>query len=272
MDKTSVKESIIRSLDNIIDKTSNLEKFEEQIPQVELDIILKDIQQLYENYKLLAKINNKELEGEIEQHSINSIIEKSEQTFSKIKTISETPAKEQIGKIYPNEENDQKNEAFKDTSVEDNKTIEKEQKPNVEEEAGEEEEIIIEQYNQQIKQPVNQETGSETVADKYKNTPQSLNEKLRTTASDNSIAAKLQQDPIKELRSSIGLNEKILFVKELFNENNEEYRKVLSKLDSMPDLTTAMELVNALKLRYSWDDSKESYKLFINYIKRRFTS
>ncbi len=271
MDKTSIKESIIRSLDNIIDKTSNLEKFEEQIPQVELDIILKDIQQLYENYKLLAKINNRELEGEIEQQSINSIIEKSEQTFSKIKTISETLAKEETGKIYPDEENDQKNEAFKDTLVEDNKTIEKEQKPNVEEEAGEEE-IIIEQYEQQIKQPVSQEMGSETVADKYKNIPQSLNERLRTTATDNSIAAKLQQDPIKELRSSIGLNEKILFVKELFNENNEEYRNVLSKLDSMPDLTTAMELVNALQLRYSWDDSKESYKLFINYIKRRFTS
>lgn len=272
MDKLSLRESIIRNLDNIIDKTSNLEKYEEQIPQVELDIILRDIQQLYENYKLLAKLNNKELEGEIEQQNINSIIEKSEQTFSKIKTISELPAEEKTGKMSPDAENDKKKEAAENTFAENKEAIEKEMAASAEEKTDKEEETIIEQYEKQVKPPVNPKTESATVSDKYKNTPQSLNEKLGTTAPDNSIAAKLKQDPIKELRSAIGLNEKVLFVKELFNENNEEYRKVLNKLDNMPDLTTAMELVNALKLRYAWDDNKDSYKLFLNYIKRRFTS
>lgn len=272
MDKSSLRESIIRNLDEIINKTSNLEKYDDPIPQVELDIILRDIQQLYENYKLLAKINNKELEGEIEQQGINSIIEKSEQTFSKIKTISESPSKEEASKLQTGEGIGKKEESTEHTLSADHEVLEKEKEAALEEKTDMEEENIIEQYEQQIKQPATQELESETVADKYKNTPQSLNEKLGTTAPDNSIAAKLQQDPIKELRSAIGLNEKVLFVKELFKENNEEYRKALNKLDNMPDLTTAMELVNALKLRYGWDDTKESYKLFLNYIKRRFTS
>lgn len=98
--------------------------------------------------------------------------------------------------------------------------------------------------------------------------PETLVEHLQHD--DNSLAAKLQQKSINELRTAIGINDKFLFVNELFGGSMEKYNRSIENLDDMKTLNGTLIYLNELKVELQWNNSNEAYQKLLNLIHRKF--
>ena len=87
---------------------------------------------------------------------------------------------------------------------------------------------------------------------------------------DNSLAAKLQQNPGSDLKSSIGINDKFLFVNELFGGSMEKYNKSIDNLNDLKTLNGAMIYLNELKIELQWNSSNEAYQRLSELVTRKF--
>jgi hypothetical protein len=73
--------------------------------------------------------------------------------------------------------------------------------------------------------------------------------------------------PITSLRAAIGLNDRFLFIREIFNNNSEKYNTIIDQLDKME---TIQQAVDYLKVNLSLQKNETSMK-FVDLLKRRFT-
>ena len=87
---------------------------------------------------------------------------------------------------------------------------------------------------------------------------------------DNSLAAKLQQNPIHDLKSAIGINDKFLFVNELFGGSMEKYNKSIENLNDLKTLNGAMIYLNELKIELQWNSSNEAYQKLKDLVSKKF--
>jgi dihydroorotate dehydrogenase len=63
------------------------------------------------------------------------------------------------------------------------------------------------------------------------------------------------------------LNDRFLFIKEIFNNNSEKYNTIIDQLDKME---TIQQAVDYLKVNLSLQKNETSMK-FVDLLKRRFT-
>ena len=99
-------------------------------------------------------------------------------------------------------------------------------------------------------------------------TGETLGEKMM--GEDNSLAAKLQQAPGRDLKSVIGINDKFLFVNELFGGSMEKYTKSIENLNDLKTLNGAMIYLNELKIELQWNSSNEAYLKLKDLVSRKF--
>ncbi|MBC8006356.1 MAG: hypothetical protein H7X84_12850 [Verrucomicrobia bacterium] len=101
------------------------------------------------------------------------------------------------------------------------------------------------------------------VGDKY-HTERSLND---TMGENKTMDSKLANGPILSLKAAIGLNDRFLFIREIFNNNSARYNDVIDRLDKMEHISEAVEF---LKANLSMQKNEASMK-FVELLKRRFT-
>ena len=99
-------------------------------------------------------------------------------------------------------------------------------------------------------------------------TVETLGEKMM--GDDHSLAAKLQQTPGRDLKSVIGINDKFLFVNELFGGSMEKYNKSIENLNDLKTLNGAMIYLNELKIELQWNSSNEAYLKLKELVTRKF--
>lgn len=68
------------------------------------------------------------------------------------------------------------------------------------------------------------------------------------------------------LRSTIGVNDKIILMRDLFNGNNEYYDRVITKLDSFSSLDEAMIFIHD---NYHWNPQSEGARLLVELLARK---
>ena len=99
-------------------------------------------------------------------------------------------------------------------------------------------------------------------------TGETLGEKMM--GNDNSLAAKLQQAPGRDLKSFIGINDKFLFVNELFGGSMEKYNKSIENLNDLKTLNGAMIYLNELKIELQWNSSNEAYQKLRELVSHKY--
>jgi hypothetical protein len=109
------------------------------------------------------------------------------------------------------------------------------------------------------------------MADKFKDEKKSINEKLAGgNKEDNSLASKLKQNQITDLKSAIGINEKFQFINELFDGSMQEYTNAIAKLNSMGSYNEALLYMNILAEQYKWKTNSVPCKKLEELVQRRF--
>lgn len=101
-------------------------------------------------------------------------------------------------------------------------------------------------------------------------TPETLGEKMMQES--HSLADKLQQNSVRDLKSVIGINDKFLFVNELFGGSMEKYNKSIENLNDLKTLNGAMIYLNELKIELQWNSSNEAYHKLKDMVSRKFES
>jgi len=217
-----------------------------KIPQIELDIIMANIRRLYEDFFELNRMNQHtgtEPMMERQKESVK-IIEKAD---DKIPEPPESP--EIADSIIVNKEESEKTQFSEEMPI---KTVKK---------------------NPHKKTPVTDLfTGTEStpLAEKFRDDKKSLLDKIVSEKKDKTLADNIQ-NPIRDLRTGIGVNDRFLFINELFKGNMNEYAVAIEEINSQDSLDDAVQKISILKDTNKWDEKSESYIRLLGFVNRRFS-
>ena len=146
----------------------------------------------------------------------------------------------------------------------------------VEEEEGDDEEIVFqlipndEPVAETPDMTVVPETATEEAPKGEVKPMVSLNDTFKENASQQAtIAKKLEESPIADLKKNISLNQRFQFCKDLFKGNNQEYEVTLEKLNNT-NRDEAMRVIQTLKDKYSWNPDSMAVKDFTDLVTRRY--
>ena len=98
---------------------------------------------------------------------------------------------------------------------------------------------------------------------------QPINETLAQQKTGNDLSSRLQTAPLNAISSGIGLNDKFLFIRELFKSDHILYNNTIKQLDTMDSLEKALDFINR---SFDWNEKNETVQKFINLIHRRHGS
>ena len=121
----------------------------------------------------------------------------------------------------------------------------------------------------ELKKKEKKEPDSSTLADKFTLSSNSFNEQLGIIKGDDDIAEILKTKPITSLVEAIGLNDKFLFISEIFNGNKTEYTQAISRLENAENLADARAVI----MSYTGDNfENEAVIQLLDLVKRKFPS
>jgi hypothetical protein len=93
-----------------------------------------------------------------------------------------------------------------------------------------------------------------------------INETLAQQKTGNDLSSKLQTKPLSSIPSGIGLNDKFLFIRELFKGDNILYNNTIQLLDQSDSLANALGYIQH---HFDWDEKNETAQKLINLVHRR---
>ncbi len=99
---------------------------------------------------------------------------------------------------------------------------------------------------------------------------ESLNDKLKTEKTE--LSELLTESPIRDLKKGIGVNDRYVFVNELFRGDEAMYERSIKTINSFHILAEAEYwMERELKVKLGWDDGKTTTQHFYQLVKRRFS-
>ena len=99
----------------------------------------------------------------------------------------------------------------------------------------------------------------------------SVNEKYATSDNSESVAEKMTKSKIADLREGIALNQKFLFMNDLFQGDKEHYDNTLNRLNQCDTITEAKAFLSSeIENNFGWDLESSSVKEFITLLERKF--
>jgi copper chaperone CopZ len=105
------------------------------------------------------------------------------------------------------------------------------------------------------------------IADQFSNRSESFNEKLGGHKHEDDVLEILKTKPLLSLDEAIGINDKFLFIREIFDGNTDSYNQAIQKLESVGSLSDAMAVI----MSYSGENTgNEAVRQLIDLIKRKF--
>ena len=107
---------------------------------------------------------------------------------------------------------------------------------------------------------VNEKAGSE----------ESLNDKLKQGKTE--LVEVLKETPVKDLRKAIGINDRFVFINELFRGDESMYERCIKTINSFNIYAEAEYWISReLKVKLGWDNNNPTVQQFDHLVKRRFS-
>jgi hypothetical protein len=99
----------------------------------------------------------------------------------------------------------------------------------------------------------------------------SLNDRLRSSQTE--LSDTLKDAPIKDLKKAIGINDRFLFISELFRGDEAMYERSIKTINGFSIFPEAEYWIRReLKLKLAWDDKNPVVKQFDQLVRRRFSA
>jgi hypothetical protein len=142
---------------------------------------------------------------------------------------------------------------------------------HMEEPAANKEEITQQIPDPEIKQeaqaaPEPKKKEAQILAEKFSNDP-SINENIASATKTADISSKITAQPIDNIGRNIGINDRFLIIRELFEGNNDNYTQLIRQLDSSANEQEALGL---LEIKFPEATEHAGYQLLAQLAKRKF--
>jgi len=269
------------------------------ISQVELDLMLDDMRKLYDTFKIIGHINLTRQDTLTKPEvMVNSAIPAdpqpaasstttpynkehfytSEPVYAPTLTEPEIePVAEKGLENVPAQESKPKSEPeiISTSKTETQLTSENESshEPAIETQAEpqsefQEEETSDIETSESI-QPVNPEHTPAMLADKFNTSNKSLSETMASTQPQGFMGSRIQFQPIANLITGIGLNDKFSFISDLFANNTAQYEEAIHRINKAVNIDEA----NWILQKYhsaEWETKHETLARLKDFVKRRF--
>ena len=244
MEKAHNIKDLIKKISTTIESSDN-----KNISLIEKDILLQEIRILY------SKISNWEIKNEdiiIQEQLNNDIIENTSTTFDEIL------AEEQNQNINPvlNEvetpkETVQEEIILKEIQEKIDENIEKKKDTN---------------QNNFVQTIVFSETDKKIIGENLNTNKTSINDILAQNKKAD-VSSIINKQPITNIKSAIGIGDRFLFIRELFNKNSELYEETINKLNMLSSFDDAKDY---LLSNFEWNENNETVNSFFAIIKRKW--
>lgn len=219
----------IKELDEIVSGFKALER----IPELDLDLVLDRTRNLYEILLLLKK--------SVKVNGTENMASQSK-TESEQSSEDELPSKEEKPEIESDDKSD---------------IIELETAPADESTPG------AEDSDESREQP---DEVPKILSDRFKKQTTLLNEDITQTKPAYNLSSRLQTKPITNIQNAIGLNDKFLFINELFDGDADKYNVTIETLNNA---THFNEAYNFLVENFQWDMDSELVQKILDLIRRK---
>jgi hypothetical protein len=262
MAKHLLKNDIAELLEMIEYQYTIISRYEGKIPQIEMDIIMGNIRRLYEDFFELNKLNQnytaasgrekKEEESENPDVAVEFALDKKpapasaeppveqpevkeEPSQTDTKTTREEPAAVHTGSLHTHKPKDTTKSRPKKNAAADLF-------------AG------IEQNS---------------VSDTYRPETASFHDRISGETQRKTLADTITTR-IADLRTGIGVNDRFLFINDLFKGVQQDYNSAIEEINSKAALEEALSAAEELRQQNNWSEKAESYLRFLGFIRRRF--
>jgi len=99
---------------------------------------------------------------------------------------------------------------------------------------------------------------------------ESLNESLKTEKTE--LGSILKEAPVRDLRKAIGINDRFVFINELFRGDEIMYERSIKTINTFSILPEAEYWIQReLKLKLAWNEKSDTVHLFDQLVRRRFS-
>ena len=100
---------------------------------------------------------------------------------------------------------------------------------------------------------------------------ESLNDKLKTASPYKEVGHSIKDTPVKDLRKAIGINDRYVFINELFRGDETMYERSIKTINGYNNYAEAeFWIKRELKLKLGWNDDTPAVQLFDRLVRRRF--
>jgi hypothetical protein len=110
------------------------------------------------------------------------------------------------------------------------------------------------------------ENHAKTLGDSYVGETKSVND-LMASSKESKFQKTLLGKPVNDLTKSLGINDRFMFQRELFEGNADVMLKTLQQLNELPDFSSAHSFILA---NFRWDEEQGVTQAFYSYIKRKY--
>ena len=303
MDSKRIHEDITHLLNKVVEQYSRILEYDNSVPIMEVDLALKDVRDLYEavlDLRTISEIQRRKTQdSEVSTKTISTPANETVAVETSQLDISVEPTSAEI-------EPDKASEVVLESAVEPEKTVVEINRPveiKLDEspiawqktfDASDAKETGVTSTSDPIPavavspkvdllqerqkdfvptvrkiefkpEPVTVDSKKESLFDKAA----SLYDKIAKPA-EKTVATQASQNPISNIKSSIGINEKFAYLKDLFKNNMAEYNESLDKLNNFENYGEAEDFFQELKAKYSWDPESKSFQGLAELLNRRY--
>ena len=248
MNKNDLVKNLKKEIQDIYSKINEFEN-SEQIHLIDIDLALSKVRNLYE---LLSKLNTTSAYNTDNQ--IKDFSTKTKQVEKEKALVEEKPQVQEEVVHKPVELKEEK-EVEKETEIEEAK----------------EPELIIEKPNKpepkKNENSVNHTDFSpEIVADKF-HSKKFVHDNISQKNVKKDVSTKMQTKPIKDINSAIGLNDKFIFIRELFGGDKDHYHETIQILNNFDTYENAIGFLNE---NFEWEDDDSNFERLKELVHRKF--
>jgi hypothetical protein len=240
MNKNELVKTILKNIQEIYSISGKFENSDE-LHQIDIDLALSKVRNLYDllltiDPKTIHTPQNQDKELLTKPKHVEPIIEeKVEEIVVEPKVTESEPKQEEISLHEP--------------------------KLEIEKPKGD---TLVEK---EIEENSKNENSHEIIADKFQS-KKFVHNTISGKKTKQDVSTKLQSKPIKDINSAIGINDKFIFIKELFGNNKEHYHETILVLNNFDTFENALEFLNE---NFDWDSDDPNVERLKELVRRKYS-
>jgi hypothetical protein len=260
MNKNELVKNLIKNIQDIYSIANRFEN-PEQIHPIDIDLALSKVRNLYE---LLLKLNPQAAyTTEYQKEEISTI---PKQSTEKIKVTSAQKASE---KNEPEQikQKETKTETIQEQEIVIETPSKKEEIPARPAGGIEKNPVQNKEVEKEVVETNQNGSSPEIVADKFQS-KKFVHDSIAKKNIKKDVSSKMQSKSINDINSAIGLNDKFIFIRELFGNDKKHYHETIQVLNNFDIYENA---VNFLNENFDWDSDDPNFERLKELVRRKYS-